>query len=113
ARLVPATSTVAAKAATAAAKRRLRTRFVDHQAASAELRLVQLGDRARGLFARAHFDERKPAGSSRGGVTHDVDRLDLTRPREQLLELRFTDFVRKIANIQLTTHGFDSSEIRT
>lgn|SRR5689334_7158573 len=74
--------------AEAAAERGFRTRLVDREIAFAQWRVVQPGDRARGLFAGAHVHERESAGSSRGGVAHDVDGVDLTRASEQVLRAR-------------------------
>src|SRR5436190_2536993 len=92
----PARCTVAR---TTTAEGDLRTRFVDLQAASAELKLVQLAD---GLFrfgVRTHFDKSKSAPASGRGVAHDRHSLDVAGAREQLLEFRFPRFIGKVADI--------------
>jgi hypothetical protein len=39
-----------------------------------------------------------------------VHRLDRPRPPEQFLQLGFTDFVRQVADVQLSTHMCPSSQ---
>src|SRR5439155_26488450 len=107
ARLGPAATRIAAikpAAATAASERWLRTRFVDCEAAPAELKRVQLRDRLLRLFVRRHFDEREPARASCGHIAHHLDRLDGSGARKEFLELRFARFVGQISDIQLSTH---------
>src|SRR2546425_550675 len=71
--------------------------------------LVQLGDRLLGFFIRAHLHECESAGTARGHVAHPLHRLDVAGLRKQLLQLGLAGFVRKISNIQLTTHESNSS----
>jgi hypothetical protein len=83
---------------------RWRARFVDREAAATHFVRVQIGDRLLRFLVRAHLDEREPARAPGGHVTHHLDGLDGSRACEELLELRFPDFVGEISNIKLTTH---------
>src|SRR6185295_6981146 len=101
-----AAATIAAVAAAAAAEAafRFRPRLVDGQRASAHLELVQF---TRGLLCflvGRHLDERKPAGPARRGVAHHANRFDGSGSAEQLLQLRFPGRVRKIPDVQPSTH---------
>ena len=87
-----------------AAAGRLRTGLVDGETAAADLARVQLPDRGLRLFVVAHFDERKATGAPGCLIPHHRDGFDRSRAREQLLQLRFADFVRQISNLQLSTH---------
>src|SRR5437899_5215864 len=87
ARFGSATARGVAAEAAAASVRRLRTRFVDGEAATADLVRVQLGDRPLRLFLRAHFDECEPACPPGGHVAHHFHRFARSRAREKLLEL--------------------------
>src|SRR5262249_8935250 len=102
ARLRAATTCVTATEATRMLG--LRPRLVDGEASPAELIGVQLGDGFLRLLVRAHFHEREPAGAPRGHIAHHCNRFYGSRAREQLLELRFSRFVREVSDIQLPTH---------
>ena len=65
---------------------------------------VQIGDRLLRFLVCAHLDEREPARAPGGHVAHHLDGLDGSRACEELLELRFPDFVGEVSNIQLKTH---------
>src|SRR6516225_8366965 len=52
------------------------------------------------LLVRAHFHEREPAGAPRSHIAHHFNRFDGSRAREQLLELRFSRFVREVSDIE-------------
>src|SRR5262249_58627489 len=98
-------ATIAAVAAAAAeATFRFRPRLVHGQRTPAHLVLVQL---ARGLLSflvGRHFDERETAGPARRGVAHHTHRFDSPGAAEQLLQLRLTGRVRKIPDVQPSTH---------
>src|SRR5262249_30762532 len=81
-----------------------RPRLVDGEASPAELIGVQLGDGCLRLLVRAHFHEREPPGAPRGHIAHHFHRFNGSRACEQLLELRFSRFVREVSDIQLSTH---------
>src|SRR5690349_5451743 len=106
ARLRPATRSAATRTA---ARRHLRARFVHREATASELIGVQLVDGLLGIRVRSHLDEAETAGAPGYHVPHDGDLFNGTCAREQLLQLRFTRFVREIPNIQLATHNTDSS----
>src|SRR3981189_122380 len=84
--------------------RGLRPRFVDGKAASPELIFIQLCDRLLRLVLGAHLNERKPARPPRGHVAHHFHRFHRAGAGEQVLELRFSGFIREISDIQLSTH---------
>src|SRR5579862_486329 len=97
-------SFAAAESAAAAAARLFRAGFVDREAASADLHCVELFDGFLRIFVRGHFDERESACAARHLIAHHVDRLDGPGLGEQFLQLRLTRRVRKIPDIQLSTH---------
>src|SRR5262249_20001152 len=78
--------------------------LVSRQDSAAHLCSVQRGDRVLRLLVRAHFHEREPARTARHLIAHHRHRFDGSRAREQLLELRFSRFVREVSDIQLPTH---------
>src|SRR5205814_9161936 len=82
----------------------LRRRFVDGMAASPTLILIQLCDRLLRLVLGAHLNERKPARPPRGHVAHHFHRSHRAGAGEQVLQLRFSGFIREISDIQLSTH---------
>ena len=93
-------STVRMAATTeAAAARGLRPGFVHRKAPTADLAGVQVTDCGLCLLIAAHLDEREPTGTPRCLVTHHGDGFDRSGAREQLLQLRFTDLVRQIADL--------------
>src|SRR4051794_29986041 len=94
----PARVAAAAKSAPAAAGR-LRTRFVDVEAAAAELVSVERGDRLLRLIVGRHFHEREAAGPARRHIAHDRDPFDRSRTTEELLKLRFAGLVRKVSYV--------------
>src|SRR5262249_17101024 len=79
--------------------------FIDGETASADLARVQFTNRGLCLFVGAHLDECKPARTASHLIAHDGHRLDRPRPREQLLELGLSNFVRQISDRQLPTHN--------
>src|SRR5436190_5989748 len=84
--------------------RRLRPRFVVGQTAAPKLIFIQLCDRLLRLVLGAHLNERKPTRAPRGHVAHHFHRFHRAGAAEQLLELRFSGFIREISDIQLSTH---------
>src|SRR5438034_6379427 len=84
--------------------RGLRPRFVDGKTASPKLIFIQLCDRLLRLVLGAHLNERKPARAPRGHVAHHFHRFHGAGAGEQVLELRFSGFIREISDIQLSTH---------
>src|SRR5207247_4676917 len=72
--------------------------------AGANLMFNQLCDRLLGLVLGAHLNERKPTRAPRGHVAHHSHRFHRAGAAEQLLELRFSGFIREISDIQLSTH---------
>src|SRR5262245_44446189 len=93
----------------AAAALGLGASLVDGEVSATNRRPVEGGDRVLRLLVRTHFDEAKSARAAGRLIAHDVHRLHGPGPREQLLQLVFTDFVRQVADIQLPTHGMTSS----
>src|SRR5438105_15454930 len=65
---------------------------------------IQLCDRLLRLVLGAHLNERKPARPPRGHVAHHFHRFHRAGAGEQVLELRFSGFIREISDIQLSTH---------
>src|SRR5581483_3476963 len=100
----PAMRGVAAAEPAAAAARRFGARFVDGETASAEFVAVERVDRFLGVFMRAHFHEAEAARAAGRLIAHDRDGLHAAGLREQLLQFRFVDLIRKIPNIQFLTH---------
>src|SRR5204862_3390852 len=84
--------------------RGLRPRFVDGKASSPKLIFIQLCDRLLRLVLGAHLNERKSARTPRGHVAHHFHRFHRAGAAEQVLELRFSGFIREISDIQLSTH---------
>src|SRR6185295_10642087 len=95
-----------AAAATAAAESafRLGPGFVDGERAAAHLELVQLARRLLRFFVGRHLDKGESARPACRSVTHDADRLDRSRPAEQLLQLRLSGRVRKVPDVKPSTH---------
>src|SRR5213593_1327882 len=91
-------------AAEPAAVRGLRPRFVDGETAPPKLIFIQLCDRLLRLVIGAHLNERKPARPPRGHVAHYLHRFNGAGTGEQVLQLRFSGFIREISDIQLSTH---------
>src|SRR6185295_9579666 len=83
---------------------RLRTRFVDVEAAAAKLKVVQLVDRFGCFLVRSHFHEGEPAGAAGGHVAHHLHRFDGAGAGEQVLKIGFTGFVRQVSNVKSATH---------
>src|SRR6185436_15781602 len=106
ARLGPATRIAATVAAAAESTRalRLRTRFVDGEAAAAKLKVIQLVDRFGCFLVRAHFHEGEPARAAGGHVAHHLHRFDGAGAGEQVLKIGFTGFVRQVSNVKSATH---------
>src|SRR6267142_634179 len=84
--------------------RGLRPRFVDGKTAAPKLIFIQLCDRLLRLVLGAHLNERKPTRAPRGHVAHHFHRFHRAGAGEQVLELRFSGFIREISDIQLSTH---------
>src|SRR4030095_13595945 len=84
--------------------RGLPPRFVNGETAPPKLIFIQLCDRLLRLVIAAHLNERKPARPSRGHVAHHFHRFHGAGTGEQVLELRFSGFIREISDIQLSTH---------
>src|SRR5437868_8633289 len=99
-----AIAAVAAAAAETARALRLRPRFIHRQAASAELMIVQLGDRFLRFFIRAHLHECEAARAPGGHIAHHLHRLDGAGLREQVLKIGFPGFVRKVSHVKSATH---------
>src|SRR5262245_27274102 len=92
-----------------AAARGLWTGLAHGEVSAANLRPIQRGDGVLRLFIRAHFDEGKSACATGCLIAHDVHRLHRPGPREQVLQVRFTDLVRQVSDVQLPTHDMNSS----
>src|SRR5215510_13640249 len=108
ARLASATAaaaTSATEASTAAAGTGwLGTRLVDSESAPAELRFVQLRDRALRLLVGSHLDEREPPRPPGHLIADDVHRFHVADSSEKLFEIRFRGFKRQIPDKKLAPH---------
>src|SRR6185503_2326961 len=78
--------------------------LVDGQAATAQLRLVQLGNRPLSFLVGAHFDEGKASRAARHLVAHDPHRFNGAGLREQVLEIVLGGVGRKVSDKQFSTH---------
>jgi hypothetical protein len=66
----------------------LRPRLVDGQTTTLELLLMECIARGPSLRVVCHFDEREAARATRGVISDETYRIDLTDGREELFELR-------------------------
>src|SRR5262245_33177264 len=89
-------------AATAAA--RLGPRFVHGNLPAVQIGLVQRLDRRLSGFLRLHLDERESSRPAGHLIAHDVDRVDRSDRREDLLEPVLVRTERKVADEQFTPH---------
>jgi hypothetical protein len=97
-------ATITSPATSAAAKFRLRPRFVYDEGASAHVCPVELLDGRLCILFGLHFNEREAARAARGVVAHDAHRFNGARLPEQILELVLPSAEWEIPNEQLPTH---------
>jgi hypothetical protein len=108
---LPAGLATAAAAAAKAAAPAAATRacghglgLIDGQVAAAEIMIVQLLDRALRFLVGRHLDEAEASGATGCHVAHDFDAFDVSAAREELLEILLARGVRKVPDVEFSTH---------
>jgi hypothetical protein len=99
--LTPALVSPAAIAAASSKSdaRFLRPRFIDVQAAAAELGFVQVRDRFHRIAISGHLDEGEATRAAGFAFAHHVDRLDDTNSREQGVKIGIVDVIGEVADV--------------
>src|SRR5450759_1689005 len=100
----PAAAAVEPAAVEPAGALRLRPGLVDRQGATAQGILIELRGRLLRFFVCRHLDEREAARTAGCHVAHDTDRFNRSRLAEQFLQLRLSNLVRQVPDVQLPTH---------
>src|ERR1700690_2043047 len=99
-----AVTTAAAPAATTTAATRALLRLVDVDGATVDVTAVELLDRVRGFLVRAHLDEGEAAGAARLAVHDHLGVGDGAELPEELAKAHLGRVVRKVSNIEASTH---------